>query len=91
MKDVLSNIRIDFSEDSLLFLNFALAFIMFGVALGIKTESFKELAKNPKSVIYRSDKPVRYSPCFNFSISHTFRSSYRTWAGYDFGSSMPRW
>ena len=51
MKDILTNIQVDFSEESLLFLNFALAFIMFGVALGIKTENFKELAKNPRAVI----------------------------------------
>ena len=51
MKDVLSNVRIDFSEESLLFLNLALAFIMFGVALGIETKNFRELLKNPKSVI----------------------------------------
>ena len=49
MNDILTDIRIDFSEDSLLFLNFALAFIMFGVALGIKTENFKELAKMLKN------------------------------------------
>lgn len=51
MNDILTDIRINFSEESLLFLNISLAFIMFGVALGIKTENFKELAKNPKSVL----------------------------------------
>ena len=51
MDDVLSNVNIDFSEDNLLFLNLALAFIMFGVALGIETKNFQELMKNPKSVI----------------------------------------
>ena len=51
MNDILTDVKIDFSEDSLLFLNFALAFIMFGVALGIKTDNFKELARNPKSVL----------------------------------------
>jgi BASS family bile acid:Na+ symporter len=51
MEDVLSNVRIDFSEDNLLFLNLALAFIMFGVAIGIETKNFQELLKNPKSVI----------------------------------------
>ncbi len=50
MKDVLSNVRLDFSEDSLLFLNLSLAFIMFGVALGIETKNFRELVRNPKSV-----------------------------------------
>jgi BASS family bile acid:Na+ symporter len=51
MEDVLSNVRIDFSEGKLLFLNLALAFIMFGVSLGIETKNFQELLKNPKSVI----------------------------------------
>ena len=51
MEDVLSNVRIDFSEGKLLFLNLALAFIMFGVALGIETKNFQELLRNPKSVI----------------------------------------
>jgi len=51
MRDVLSGIRLDFSEDSLLFLNLSLAFIMFGVALGIKTIHFRELARNPKSIL----------------------------------------
>ncbi len=31
--------------------NIILAFVMFGVALGIKTETFKDVFKNPKSVI----------------------------------------
>ena len=51
MRDVLSGIRLDFSEDSLLFLNLSLAFIMFGVALEIKTIHFRELARNPKSIL----------------------------------------
>ena len=51
MQDALTNVRIDFTEANLLFLNLALAFIMFGVALGIETKNFKELLSNPKSVI----------------------------------------
>ena len=51
MEDILSNVRIDFSEDKLLFLNLSLAFIMFGVALGIETKNFQELLRNPRSVI----------------------------------------
>ena len=51
MQDALTNVRIDFTEANLLFLNLALAFIMFGVALGIETKNFKELLRNPKSVL----------------------------------------
>ncbi|MGB0849646.1 MAG: bile acid:sodium symporter family protein [Bacteroidia bacterium] len=44
----LDAIQIDFNAKSQLFLNFAIAFIMFGVALELKTEHFKEIIKNPK-------------------------------------------
>ena len=32
-------------------LNFVLAFVMFGVALGIKPATFVDIVKNPKSII----------------------------------------
>lgn len=47
----LSSVQIDFSEDRLLALNIAMAFIMFGVALSIESKNFKEVKSNPKSVI----------------------------------------
>lgn len=51
MKGALSDIHINFSEDRLFLLNLALAFIMFGVSLSIDTRNFKEITRNPKSVI----------------------------------------
>ena len=47
----LDKIRLNFSDGGVLFMNFAIAFVMFGVALGIKTEHFKDLAKNPKTIL----------------------------------------
>ena len=47
----LDKIRLNFSDGGVLFMNFAIAFVMFGVALGIKTEHFKDLAKNPKTIV----------------------------------------
>jgi BASS family bile acid:Na+ symporter len=47
----LDHIRLNFSPESLLSLNIALAFIMFGVALEIKLEHFKKLIQDPKSAI----------------------------------------
>ncbi len=44
----LDAVKIDFNEKSQLFLNFAIAFIMFGVALELKIENFRSLIKNPK-------------------------------------------
>ncbi|MBN1599415.1 MAG: bile acid:sodium symporter family protein [Bacteroidales bacterium] len=44
----LDKIRLNFSTEGLLVLNLTLAFIMFGVALGIKFEHFKELWNNKR-------------------------------------------
>lgn len=43
-------VKINFNSDSLWVLNIALAVVMFGVALGITTNDFKELLKHPKLV-----------------------------------------
>lgn len=54
MFDILKNIddvRLNFSEGGLLYMNITLAVIMFGVALGIKLENFKNLIVNPKSAL----------------------------------------
>jgi len=54
MFEVLRNIddiRLNFSEGGLMFMNITLAVIMFGVALGIKVENFRDLFHKPKSAI----------------------------------------
>ncbi len=51
MEGTFSDIHINFSEDRLVALNIAMAFIMFGVALSIESKNFKEVTRNPKSVI----------------------------------------
>lgn len=54
MKEYLKNLDdeiLNFSPEVLFVINLALAFIMFGVALGIKFEHFRKIGKNPKSVI----------------------------------------
>jgi len=49
--EVLDNVRLNFSPAGLFALNITIAFIMFGVALDIKIQHFKDLVMNPKSVI----------------------------------------
>lgn len=49
--EVLDHVRLNFSPAGLLFLNIALAFVMFGVALNIRVEHFTDLLKNPKSAV----------------------------------------
>ncbi|MBQ5353620.1 MAG: bile acid:sodium symporter family protein [Alistipes sp.] len=47
----LSSVTINFGEGGMMIVNIILAFVMFGVALGIKTQTFKDVFRNPKSVI----------------------------------------
>ena len=47
----LNSISINFGENGMMIVNILLAFIMFGVALGIKLETFKNVFRHPKSII----------------------------------------
>ena len=47
----LNALTINFGEGGMAIVNIILAFVMFGVALGIKLDTFKDVFKNPKSVI----------------------------------------
>lgn len=46
----LNSVSINFGEAGMMIVNIILAFVMFGVALGIKIQTFKDIIKNPKSV-----------------------------------------
>ncbi len=47
--EAIDSVKINFNPDQLTILNLCLAFIMFGVALDLKTDSFKELLRQPKA------------------------------------------
>ena len=49
--EVLDHVRLNFSPSGLVFLNIALSFIMFGVALNIKVENFEAILRKPKAAI----------------------------------------
>jgi BASS family bile acid:Na+ symporter len=49
--EALNNISINFGEGGMTIVNIILAFVMFGVALGIKPRTFKDVFASPKSVI----------------------------------------
>jgi BASS family bile acid:Na+ symporter len=54
MKEHLQNLdalNINLGAGEMFVVNIILAFVMFGVALGIKTQTFKDVFRNPKSVI----------------------------------------
>ena len=47
----LNSLTINFGEGGMAIVNIILAFVMFGVALGIKPQTFKDVFKRPKSVM----------------------------------------
>lgn len=47
----INSIRINFDDNMIVIMNIALAFVMFGVALNLKMEDFRELMKEPKKVL----------------------------------------
>lgn len=63
---VLDGIRLDFSPESIVFMNITLAFIMFGVALELKLSSFKKILFNPKSAIIGSVSQFVLLPAVSF-------------------------
>ena len=49
--DFLDNVRLNFNPNGLFLLNITLAFVMFGVALELKLEKFKNVFIKPKAAI----------------------------------------
>ncbi|MFA5327071.1 MAG: bile acid:sodium symporter family protein [Prolixibacteraceae bacterium] len=66
--EVLDHVRLNFSPSGLLFLNIALAFIMFGVALDIKIENFEDILRKPKSALVGFISQIFLLPFFTFLL-----------------------
>jgi len=70
----MDTVSLRFSQDGLLVLNLALAFIMFGVALGIKIDHFTRLIKDPGSVIVGYISQFLLLPAVTFALVILFRN-----------------
>lgn len=66
--ELLDQIRLNFSKESLTFLNFTLAFIMFGVALDLRLNKFKQVALNPKPTLLGMGAQFLLMPTFTFLL-----------------------
>ena len=66
-EDLLNQVKLNFSPESLIVLNLILGFVMFGVALELKAQHFKELIKAPKTyLIGLSSQFIEYVSNFSF-------------------------
>ncbi|MBE0676225.1 MAG: bile acid:sodium symporter family protein, partial [Bacteroidales bacterium] len=71
MYDLLSSIddiRLNFSDGGLLYMNVTLACIMFGVALDIKAEQFRHILMNPKSAFLGIGSQFILLPALTFGL-----------------------
>jgi len=66
--EVLDHVRLNFTSSGLVFLNVALALIMFGVALDIKVEHFQDILKRPKSFLVGFISQTFLLPTFTFLL-----------------------
>ena len=73
MNSPLEYIKVEFSEGGLMILNISIAFIMFGVALGVKREDFKEMIRNPKGAISGIVSQFILLPAVTFLLVWIFR------------------
>jgi BASS family bile acid:Na+ symporter len=70
----LDNIRINFSAGGMHAVNIVLAFVMFGVALGIKFQTFKTIFRNPKSAIVGLCSQLIALPAITFLMVVVFNN-----------------
>ncbi len=67
-KDLFDGVQLNWNPNTTIALNFAIAFIMFGVSLGLKNENFLELIKNPKPTITGIVAQFILLPLFTFLL-----------------------
>ncbi len=69
----IDSVRLNYSTNSQMIINIALALIMFGVALGLRLSGFKRVFKNPKLVIVGLTSQLILLPAFTFLMAYLLR------------------
>ncbi|NOR87139.1 MAG: bile acid:sodium symporter family protein, partial [Bacteroidales bacterium] len=69
----LDHVRLNFTPASLHALNFAIGIVMFGVALGIKLQSFKDIFYSPKPAIVGFFSQFLVLPALTFALIFALR------------------
>lgn len=65
----LNSVTINFGEGGMMIVNIILAFVMFGVALGIKPRTIKDVFKKPKSIITGAILQWFALPAITFAVA----------------------
>ena len=70
----LDAIKVNMNEAGMNTINIVLAFVMFGVALGIKPRTFVDIVKDPRSIILGIICQLILLPAFTFLLTITFKN-----------------
>lgn len=70
--DLLEGVKLNWNPDATIALNFAIAFIMFGVALGLTKKNFIDLYKNPRPTFTGIISQFLLLPFFTFILVWLF-------------------
>ena len=70
----LDAIKVNMNEAGMNTINIVLAFVMFGVALGIKPRTFVDIVKDPRSIILGIICQLVLLPAFTFLLTITFKN-----------------
>ena len=70
--DVLDGVKLNWNPETTIALNFAIAFIMFGVALGLTRKNFVDLFRNPKPTLTGIFSQFVLLPLFTFILVWLF-------------------
>jgi len=68
----LDQIKLDFSPNSIIFLNISIAIIMVGVALGVRLKRFKKVLVSPKPLIVGLISQIILLPLLTFLLTISF-------------------
>ncbi len=71
--DTIDQIRINFDQDKLFVLNLCLAFLMFGVALDLQLEKFRQLARQPRALLSGLSSQLILLPLVTLLLIYLFK------------------
>ncbi len=87
--EVLDSIKLNFNAEGLFLLNFTIAFVMFGVALGLKFDNFKEVIAKPKSALVGIVSQFVLLPAMTYLLILVIQPSYSVAMGMILVAACP--
>ncbi len=86
---VLDSIKLNFNAEGLFLLNFTIAFVMFGVALGLKFDNFREVFTKPKSALVGIVSQFVLLPAMTYLLILIIQPSYSVAMGMILVAACP--